>query len=94
MFGRGHDLPSADLLSEFTGFFKSARVEPNGSCTVVISLSPEAKPALLDISSGDGMAINFTCHYTDVPEGAEALLAAMGGLGDLFVGRDAGDDGG
>lgn len=73
-----HDLPSGDLLSDFTAFFSKATFLRDGSCIVYLMLPPESKPAVLDLSTNDGMALNVSVWATGIPEPDEDLARALG----------------
>ena len=77
-----HSLPTKNEdtpLSTFTGFFRSATIQKSGGVIVQFVLDPEAAAAVLDLASGDGMALNVSVWETELPEGDE-LLAKMLGL--------------
>lgn len=76
-----HSLPSKDEstpLCTFTGFFRSAAIQKNGSVVVQFVLDNDQAAAVLDLASGDGMALNVTAWETVLPEGDEELARMLG----------------
>lgn len=74
----GHNLPSGPLRTQFTAFFNGAKLARNGSIQITFLVSPESNAALLDLSEGDGMALNVSVWDTELPEGDQELASWLG----------------
>lgn len=80
-------VPSADLLTQFTAFFKLATFARSGDATVNFTLPREMHQAILELCENDGLALNVTVHSTRLPDGME-MMAGVLGIEDLIGGGD------
>lgn len=71
-------LPSARHLTDLTAFFNKATINKDGSVTMILKLPADMAERVLVFSASDGMALNVRVWETRLPDGMEALAAAVG----------------